>query len=177
MTTQETEILVIKGTEHEIEIHCAFHEIVPLASIKENPDNANKHDSDQISDFAKGLTYHGIRHPIIISTRNGKMAAGHGRKMAALKLGLKEFPVVYQDFKDEDAERSFLHFDNAISQRSSMDLSIVNDQMKLYDPSFDLDFLGFKDFTLDFAEKGFDPTDSVEAEKEQKKCPHCGEAL
>lgn len=161
----------------ETKIHCKYDELINPKSLKDNPKNRNKHGSDQIERLAKLYSYHGIRHPIIVSKLSGFIVAGHGRKLAAIRAGIKEFPVVYQDFENAEAEYVFVQSDNSIAQWAELDLAGINMDLENLGPDFDVDFLGIKNFVVDVADKGFNPSESSEADKAHKVCPHCGETL
>lgn len=153
-----------------IKIHCKYDELVGPKSLKDHPKNRNKHDKDQIERLAKLYEYHGIRHPIIVSSRSGCIVAGHGRKAAAIKAGLKEMPVVYQSFDTDEAEYAFIQADNAIALWAELDLSGINDDIGDLGPDFDIDLLGIKNFTVDVADKEFeaDEDEVPEARPEPK---------
>lgn len=141
--------------------------------------NRNKHPQDQIDRLAEMFPYHGIRHPIIVSNRTKCIVAGHGRKLAAIRAGIKEYPVVYQDFASDEAEYAFIQADNAIALWSELDMAGINSDLSELDGSnFNIDMLGLKNFTLDFNDKEFDPINSNdEQEKKEKRCPHCNEII
>ena len=160
-----------------IEIFCKYDELVDPKLLKDHHKNPNKHGSDQIERLAKLYEYHGIRHPIIVSNLSGLIVAGHGRKLAAIRAGIKEMPVVYQDFDSGEAEYAFLVSDNSISDWSDLDLVAINSELPDLGPEFDLDMLGIKNFTLDMNEKEFDPDFNDDDDKKQKTCPHCGEPI
>ncbi len=107
-------------------IRCEYKKLVPLKELKIHPKNRNAHPADQISRLAQIFEYQGIRHPIIVSNLSGCIAAGHGRLLAAQKLGFKEFPVDYQDFGSEEEEYAFLVSDNAAALWAELDLSGIN---------------------------------------------------
>jgi hypothetical protein len=160
-----------------MQLYCKYDELVNPKSLKNHPKNRNKHGQDQIERLAGLYEYHGIRHPIIVSKLSGFIVAGHGRKLAAIRAGVKEMPVVYQDFESGDAEYAFIQADNAIALWAELDLSGINSDLGDLGPDFNLDMLGIKNFTLDIADKEFDPSESTDEEKPHKLCPHCGEAL
>ena len=137
-------------------IHCKHDELVNPKSLKNHPKNRNKHGQDQIDRLAELYQYHGIRHPIIVSKLSGFIVAGHGRKLAAIRAGVTEMPVVYQDFASPEAEYAFLQADNAIAAWSELDLKGINMDLADLGPDFDINMLGIQDFTLDVAEKEFD---------------------
>ena len=85
------------------------HKIVP------NPKNMNIHSDEQIDRLCKLIDHHGFRNPCVISKRSGFLVVGHGRLLAAQKLKMEKVPVIYQEFKDEAEEYSYLVSDNAIA--------------------------------------------------------------
>lgn len=136
----------------EYKIHCKYDELVDPKKLKNNPKNRNGHGQDQIERLAELFKYHGIRHPIIVSNQTGLICAGHGRKLAAIRAGIKEYPVVYQDFETTEAEYAFLQADNAIALWSELDLSGINTDLPDLGPDFDINMLGIRDFKLDPSE-------------------------
>lgn len=140
----------------EVKIHCKYDVLKRPGDLLDSPKNRNTHSLDQVKRLAKLYTYHGIRHPIIVSRTSGFIVAGHGRKQAAIEAGLTEFPVVYQDFDSDEAEYAFIQADNAIAAWAKLDFAGINADLADLGPDFDLDMLGIRDFVLEPAEK-FDP--------------------
>lgn len=163
----------------KIEIHCKFDSLVNPKDLKDYAKNPNKHGSDQIERLAEIYKYQGIRHPIIYDKERDCIAAGHGRKLAAIRAGIKEFPVVYQTFDSDEQFYAFVTSDNAVALWAELDLTGINAIIPDLGPEFNIDMLGLKNFTLDFNDKEFNPDDDSEEEsnKKVKTCPHCGEAL
>lgn len=161
-----------------MKIECLYDELVDPKTLKDHPQNRNLHGSDQIERLAELYKYHHIRHPIIVSKQTGCIVAGHGRKLAAIRAGLDQFPVVYQDFESPEAEYAFMQSDNAISAWSELDIKAINLDLPDLGPDFNIDMLGIKNFTLDPNDKEFDPSEDTEADNRQAKtCPHCGEEI
>lgn len=161
----------------EIKTHCRVDKWIDPKELKDHPKNRNRHGSDQIERLAELYKYQGIRHPIIVSSRSGFIVAGHGRKLAAIRAGIKEFPVVFQNFETDEQEYAFIQSDNGIALWADLDLSAINHDLAELGPDFNIDWLGIKDFTLDLSEKEFNPADSIESDKAHRTCPHCGESL
>lgn len=136
----------------EIIFYCKYDELINPKKLKNHPKNRNKHGQDQIDKLAELFKYHGIRHPIIVSNLSGCIVAGHGRKLAAIRAGLTEYPVVYQEFASNEAEYAFLQADNAIALWAELDLSGINADLPDLGPDFDINMLGIKDFVLDTSE-------------------------
>lgn len=157
----------------EIEIRSKDVRMVPIGEIKPRNDNRNLHTQDQIDRLCKIIQYQGFRSPLIVSNQSGLLVSGHGRLMAAQKLGLKELPVLFQDFQSSDMEYAAMVSENAIAAWAELDLSAIN--MDLPSLGFeDIDLLGLEGFTLDVSEKG---STNEKKDKSPKKCPHCGESL
>lgn len=152
----------------DIKINCLFDKLVNPKELKDNPKNRNKHGQDQIERLAQLYKYQGIRHPIIISAETGYIVAGHGRKLAAIRAGIKEVPVVIQCFESQEQEYAFVQSDNAIALWADLDLSGINSDMEFLDPNLiDIDMLGIKNFTVDISEK-------KEKNTNKDKCEYCG---
>jgi len=143
--------------ETEIKIHCKYDELVNPNDLKEHPKNHNKHGQDQIERLADLYSFHGIRHPIICDADDKQtIIAGRGRQLAAIRAGIKEFPVVYQKFDSEEQRYAFIQSDNAIALWSELDLAAINADLPEFGPDFNIDFLGLKNFKIDISEKLFE---------------------
>lgn len=161
------------------QIYCKYDALLNPQDLLDHPKNANQHGQDQIERLSELYKYHGIRHPIIVSNLSKCIVAGHGRKLAALRAGITEFPVVFQDFESTEKEYAFIQADNAIASWSELDLSKINAEIIDLGPDFDLNMLGIKDFTLEPV--NFEPGTIDEQGQLDKKepiiCPHCGESF
>lgn len=127
--------------------------IIPISQIKPNPANRNRHSPEQIERLAKIIKYQGFRSPLIISNLSGLLVSGHGRLEAALQAGMTELPVTFQDFESSDQEYAAMVSDNSIANWAFLDLGSINTDIADLGPDFDLEHLGLKNFTLDFADK------------------------
>lgn len=137
-----------KGMANGIEVHCAFDKLVPIDDVKENPRNPNKHPKNQIDILAKNIRYFGWRHPITVSKQSGFIVAGHGRIMAARKLGLQIVPIDYQNFENDSDELATLVADNRIAELSEMSNDDLNALLSEIEDDIDLDLTGFSDIDL-----------------------------
>lgn len=127
--------------------------LVDTSKIKPWPKNRNKHSEAQIERLIKLIEYQGFRNPLVVSNQNGFLIAGHGRLLAAKKMGIKKVPVVYQDFDNDDQAYAYMVSDNAIQSWSELDLSGINNDMADLGPDFDIDLLGIRGFVIEPAEK------------------------
>lgn len=126
---------------------CAFTEMVDVDLLVPNPLNPNKHSDRQIEILSKIMNHQGWRHPITVSKRSGFICAGHGRLMAAKKLGWTSAPVDRQDFASEADEYAHLIADNKVQEMAEHDDSMMIDHLRSM-PDFDLELLGIPDFVL-----------------------------
>ena len=158
-----------------INIHCKFDKMILVTDLKDHPLNRNKHGSDQIERLAELYKFQGIRHPIIVSKKSGFIVAGHGRKLAAIRAGLKEMPVVYQDFESDAQEYAFIQSDNAIALWADLDI----ENIKIDALEFDIDFkmFGLKDFKVpeqkEIENKSTELNES-DFQSFEHQCPKCG---
>lgn len=153
-------ILQIKSTDIKL---------VDVESITPNPENNNRHSIEQIKRLEKGIKHNGFRVPLIVSNRSGFLISGHGRLTAAENLGLKQVPVIFQDFENEAEEYQFLTFDNEISRWAELDVQAVHLKLgELQDKGEDIDIdllgLNFDLFKLDMVEEK-----EIEESQDQEK--------
>ncbi len=141
-----------------------YDELLPLKKLKRSKHQRNKHPQDQIQRLAKIMEAHGVRHPIHISKLSGQVCFGHGRWEAAKLNKYESFPVIYQDFKDDDEEYSCVQSDNAIAHWAELDLGAINMDIGNLGPDFDIDLLGIKDLVIE-------PADKFEAQCDEDAVP------
>lgn len=152
-----------------MDIKCEFKELVDIIKLVPNPKNPNKHSDKQIDLLQKLIEYQGWRHPIIVSNRSGFVCAGHGRLQAAIKMGLKQVPVDYQDFDSEAQEYAFLVSDNAIQELSELDKGMINSDIGELGPDFDVELLGLDGFEIDAADNMQLNESDPESEGDEKR--------
>lgn len=154
----------------EIEIHCPYDELVALEDLKPNDKNPNQHGQDQIEDIAHSLKAHGIRKSIVVSIETGMIVTGHGTRLAAIRAGIKKFPVSYQHFENYDKEYAYVVADNSLQKRSHLNLSMINLELQNLGPNLDLKDLGIQNFELNYLDKkGVDPNQEWEGMPEFKQ--------
>lgn len=154
-------------------VHCLYQTMEPVLLLKPHAKNPNRHSTQQIEAIAKVLSYAGWRAPIIVSKLSGFVVAGHGRLEAAKLNGWEKVPVNYQDFESEDAEYQHMVADNSLQGWSELDFSMINSQLAEFDPKFDLDLLGIKNFTLDPPILESEPEKPKTKKSKQVTCPNC----
>lgn len=107
----------------------------------------------------------GFKNPIIIDNEN-VIISGHTRRLAAIKLGLREVPCIVGDHLTEAQVRAFRLADNRVAEIATWDEEQLKAEMKdVLD--MDLDVYGFDIGTVE---------DIMQEETGIKthKCPKCG---
>ncbi|MBP2638860.1 MAG: hypothetical protein H6Q72_4767 [Firmicutes bacterium] len=150
-----------------ISVYCAFDELTDIAQLVPNPRNPNQHSDKQIELLAKIIQNQGWRAPITVSTRSGFIVRGHGRLMAAQRLGVSQVPIDRQVYADEAAEWADLIADNRIAEFSELDYELLADLLADINDSLDVELTGFSAQevdkllaemeTGDIVEDNFDP--------------------
>jgi len=77
--------------------------------------NAKKHDPEQVAKIAGSIREFGFNNPVLVDQSNG-IIAGHGRVMAAIKLGLESVPVIRLSHLSETQRRAYILADNKLAE-------------------------------------------------------------
>jgi DNA modification methylase len=121
----------------------ALEQLVPYAR------NARTHSESQVAQIAGSIAEFGFVNPVLVGGDN-IIIAGHGRVMAAKKLGLKTVPTIKLDHLTENQRRALVIADNKIAENAGWDEELLRLELQnLADEDFDLDLLGFDDVELD----------------------------
>jgi site-specific DNA-methyltransferase (adenine-specific) len=104
--------------------------------------NARTHDDNQVTQIASSIKEFGFNNPILIDDNNG-IIAGHGRLMAAKKLGLVEAPTIKLSHLSDAQRKAYILADNRIAMNSGWDNELLALELKELDGDIDLSLLGF----------------------------------
>ena len=102
--------------------------------------NAKEHPQEQVEHIANSIKAFGFRSPIV-AWKDGTIINGHGRLLAAYKLGLEEVPVIYADDLTEEEANAFRLADNKTAESSWDELLLADELADLFD--FDMGRFGF----------------------------------
>lgn len=110
--------------------------------------NARTHSGDQIAQIAGSIAQFGFVNPVLIGA-DDVIIAGHGRVLAAEKLGLVEVPVIVLSHLSESQRRALVIADNRIAENAGWDDAMLKAEIAaLHEDAFDLDLLGFAEEEL-----------------------------
>ena len=123
-------------------------ELWPLERLVPYAKNARTHSDAQVTQIAASIAEFGFNNPVLVDTHAG-IIAGHGRVLAARKLGLNQIPVVVLDHLSETQKRAFIIADNRISDNAGWDDEVLRGELaELKDSDLDLALLGFSEDDL-----------------------------
>ena len=91
-----------------------------LSEVTPYPHNPRRHSDAQVALIAGSIAAFGFNNPILVDAKAG-IIAGHGRYLAALKLGLETVPVVILDHLSETEKRAYILADNKMADLSSFE--------------------------------------------------------
>lgn len=130
--------------------------------------NARMHSDAQVAQIAASMIEFGFTNPVLIDGEKG-IIAGHGRLMAAKKLGLKKVPVVILDHLSETQKKAYIIADNKLAENASWNDEILAGELAdLKENNFDLDLIGFETQEL---EKIFSSLYNQDEDGEQEEIP------
>ena len=118
--------------------------------------NARMHADDQVAQIAGSIAEFGFVNPILVG-EDDVIIAGHGRLLAARKLGMAEVPVIRLGHLSEIQRRALVIADNRIAENSTWDEELLRLELEdLRAEDFDLDITGFDLDEIDRLLQGFD---------------------
>jgi len=107
--------------------------------------NSRTHSDDQINQVASSIKEFGFTNPVLIDEQGG-IIAGHGRVMAAKKLGLAEVPTITLEGLTKAQVKAYVIADNQLALNSGWDVDTLKLEIEtLQELDFDIDLLGFDD--------------------------------
>lgn len=129
--------------------------------------NSRTHSDTQIAQIAASIKEFGFVNPVLIDENDG-IIAGHGRVMAARKLGIGKLPCIRLLHLNENQKRAYIIADNKLALNAGWDDELLKLEIQdLSDNEFNLDLIGFDADELlkimDLEEKEEKPDQPVEA--------------
>lgn len=118
-------------------IQKSVKDLIPYAK------NSRTHSDAQVAQIAASIKEFGWTNPILVDGDNG-IIAGHGRLMAARKLGMDEVPVIELDGMTDLQKKAYIIADNQLAMNSGWDTGLLQIELtELQSKGFDLDLIGF----------------------------------
>ena len=133
----------------------AVQDLVPYVN------NARTHSDAQVAQIAASIREFGFTNPVLTDGERG-IIAGHGRLLAARKLGMMEVPIIELAHLTSAQRKAYVLADNKLAMNAGWDDDLLRLELgALQDEGFDLGLIGFDAGELDalFAVRGSGLTD------------------
>ena len=121
----------------------------PLGELLPNARNPRTHSDAQVAQIAASIREFGWTNPVLVDGANG-IIAGHGRVLAARKLGMERVPVIELAHMSEAQKRAYVLADNQLALNAGWDEALLRLELAdLSELGFDLGLIGFADGELE----------------------------
>ena len=121
----------------------AISELIPYAR------NSRTHSDEQVAQIAASIKEFGWTNPILVDGENG-IIAGHGRLMAARKLGMEQVPVIQLSGMTATQKKAYIIADNKLALNAGWDDELLGLELSELDlEGFDLELTGFTQEEID----------------------------
>jgi len=156
--------------------HWPIDRLVPYAK------NSRTHSEEQIAQIAASIKEWGFTTAVLVDEQGG-IIAGHGRVLAARKLGMDTLPVMVAEGWSEPQKRAYIIADNKLALNADWDNELLALELgDLSNLGFDIDLIGFtagEIAKLTFEEKDLYPDSSTKEINPDDynmghQCPKCG---
>jgi len=105
--------------------------------------NARTHSDEQVGQIAASIKEWGWTTPVLVDEQGG-IIAGHGRTLAAQKLGITEVPVMVAKGWSEAKKRAYVLADNKLALNAGWDNEMLALELEeIGELGFDLNLIGF----------------------------------
>jgi DNA modification methylase len=106
--------------------------------------NSRTHSEAQVAQIAGSIKEFGFNNPVLVDEDNG-IIAGHGRVMAAQKLGLQAVPCIRLAHLSDTQRKAYVIADNRLALNAGWDDQMLTLELQELDgEDFDLSLLGFE---------------------------------
>ena len=141
-------------------VEAVMMEIDSITPYENNP----RRNAKAVDAVANSIKEFGFKNPIIVD-KNNVIISGHTRRLAAIKLGLKQVPVIIGDDLTDAQVKAFRLADNRVSELAVWDEDLLQKEMA-------------KVLDMDLSDFGFDQEDIDRVVKEEvgvktHRCPRC----
>ena len=122
------------------------HKVALVADLIPYALNSREHSDEQVAQIAASIRAFGFTNPVLIDEASN-LIAGHGRVMAARKLGMTEVPAIVVTGMDERKRRALIIADNKLALNASWDMEALLVEVRDLGGEFG-ELMGFSDDEL-----------------------------
>ena len=120
------------------------YESVKIDILKPYENNARTHSEEQVKKIVRSIKEFGFINPVLIDGDFG-IIAGHGRVMAAKKMGMTEVPCLFVEDLTEAQKRAYIIADNKLALDAGWDEEMLQFELaELQEMDFDITLTGFE---------------------------------
>lgn len=135
--------LSLQGSQTIVQI-----EYRPIEALIPYARNSRTHSDAQVAQIAASIREFGWTNPVLVDGSNG-IIAGHGRVLAARKLGFDQVPVIELAHLTESQKRAYVLADNKLAENAGWDDELLRIELEaLQAAGFDMSLTGFADDEL-----------------------------
>ena len=117
-------------------------EIWPIQKVLPYANNAKTHPDIQVDQLVSSISQFGFVNPVLVDAAGG-LIAGHGRILAASKLGMKKVPVIQLGYLSDAQAKALRLADNVIPAKAVWSPELVEVELaSLKSMNFDVQPLG-----------------------------------
>ena len=128
---------------HPVIVSRKVEDLIPYAR------NSRTHSDAQVAQIAASVREFGWTNPVLVDGENG-IIAGHGRVLAARKLGMEEVPCIELAGLSDTQRRAYIIADNKLVLNAGWDDELLALELgELGDLGFDLSLTGFTQDEID----------------------------
>ena len=115
-----------------------------LSELKPYNNNAKIHTENQVKMICDSIREFGFLSPILVD-KDKNIIAGHGRVMAAEKLGFGSVPGIYVEGLTDAQRRAYILADNRLTELGKWDLGLIEEELTdLKISGFNIELTGFE---------------------------------
>lgn len=121
-------------------------EMMPTSALVPYAGNAKRHPDWQVEQIANSIQAFGFNDPIAIwhdVAGHPVVVEGHGRLLAAKRLGMGEVPVIRLDHLDEEGRRAYTLAHNKLTMNTDYDALLLDSELDAIE-GFDMGEFGFE---------------------------------
>jgi DNA modification methylase len=127
----------IKGVDHSKIAQVSVKDLIPYAR------NSRTHSDEQVTQIASSIKEWGFTTPVLIDA-DKQIIAGHGRTLAAKKLGMKTVPCLTADGWTDAQTKAYVIAYNKLALNAGWDDEMLRVEFEeLSELGFDLELTGF----------------------------------
>lgn len=116
-------------------------EYIPVGKLKPYDKNTRKHEDYDVSQIAESIEQYGFNDPIGVWGKDNIIVEGHGRLLAAKKLGMDKVPCIRLDDLTDKQRREYAIMHNKTAELSTWDFDLL---------AAEIDGLDFSGFDIDW---------------------------